>query len=188
MRLFQLVPLLFMLLSLVVSACGGSAIEVSPDPESPARTAEPGQDLSVSTPLPAVNTSKSPATVSVEFVPEEIAEKAKTDLMQRLSISEDQIRVVATKAVTWPDASLGCPQPGIAYAQGITQGYVILLGVNGKVYEYHADMLNGVNSCDPALEENGAVKDTDTNVVDGWPNQSKDDVIIKLTPTKNPGK
>jgi hypothetical protein len=42
-----------------------------------------------------------------------LIEKAKEDLAQRLSIPLSQINTVEAKEVFWPDASLGCPQPGL---------------------------------------------------------------------------
>ncbi|MBI2919133.1 MAG: hypothetical protein HYY01_14255 [Chloroflexi bacterium] len=39
----------------------------------------------------------------------------------------------------WPDASLGCPQPGVAYAQVATPGYRIILTSGGKEHHYHSD-------------------------------------------------
>jgi hypothetical protein len=38
----------------------------------------------------------------------------------------------------WPDSSLGCPQPGMAYLQVITPGYLIVLRALGNDYMYHA--------------------------------------------------
>lgn len=67
-----------------------------------------------------------------------LIEKAKEDLAHRLSILGTQINLVEATAVTWPDASLGCPREGMAYAQVLTPGYLIRLEANGKTYEYHA--------------------------------------------------
>jgi hypothetical protein len=61
-----------------------------------------------------------------------------TDLAAKLSIPIPDITVVSVEAVEWRDASLGCPQPGMAYAQVITPGYLIVLEAGGKTYEYHA--------------------------------------------------
>ena len=36
----------------------------------------------------------------------------------------------------YPDVSLGCPQPGTAYAQVATQGYKFLLTYGGVIYDY----------------------------------------------------
>jgi hypothetical protein len=63
---------------------------------------------------------------------------AQADLAARLGVSIDQIVVVSVVFVEWRDASLGCPQPGMMYAQVITPGYRILLRGGEKLYEYHS--------------------------------------------------
>jgi hypothetical protein len=67
-----------------------------------------------------------------------LVEKAKEDLAKRLSIHLTEIVVVEAAEVTWPDSSLGCPQNGMAYAEVLTQGYLIRLEYAKKQYEYHA--------------------------------------------------
>ncbi len=62
---------------------------------------------------------------------------AKADLAERLAVSPDEIAVQSIEATEFPDASLGVTEPGEAYAQVITPGYVIRLAVNSTVYEYH---------------------------------------------------
>ena len=64
--------------------------------------------------------------------------QAKQDLARRLSIEVDQIQLIETEAVVWPDASLGCPQPGMRYRQVPMDGARILLVVEGRVYAYHS--------------------------------------------------
>ncbi len=64
--------------------------------------------------------------------------QAVADLAGRLAIAIDAIQVRAVEAVEWPDASLGCPKPGMMYAQVITPGYRIVLEAAGKTYEYHS--------------------------------------------------
>ena len=46
--------------------------------------------------------------------------------------------MVSAQAVEWPDGSLGCPQPGMAYLQVITPGYKLVLAAGGQEYSYHA--------------------------------------------------
>ncbi|MFT3891357.1 MAG: hypothetical protein QM730_06960 [Anaerolineales bacterium] len=72
---------------------------------------------------------------------------AKENLANRLSIPTTEIRVVAAQAVTWSDASLGCPQEGYAYAQVLTPGYLILLEHGNLRYEYHAGKGSEVTYC-----------------------------------------
>ena len=64
--------------------------------------------------------------------------QAKEDLAKRTGLSVDQIEVVEARPVTWPDGSLGCPQPGMAYPQVLVDGLLIRLRAAGKIYEYHS--------------------------------------------------
>jgi len=70
---------------------------------------------------------------------EQVVALAKRDLSQRLKRTETTIKVASIEAVDWSDASLGCPEPGMAYAQVITPGYRLILTANGARYEYHTD-------------------------------------------------
>ncbi|MEV6282958.1 hypothetical protein [Kribbella sp. NPDC051770] len=65
-------------------------------------------------------------------------EQAKTDLAERLGVFVDEITLVSAEEVTWPDSSLGCPEPGMMYAQVLTSGSRIVLTAGGRTYEYHA--------------------------------------------------
>jgi hypothetical protein len=47
----------------------------------------------------------------------------------------------------WSDASLGCPQEGMMYAQVITPGYLIVLEAQGQTFEYHTDQGTNVVLC-----------------------------------------
>jgi hypothetical protein len=66
------------------------------------------------------------------------AEKAKADLMKRLGVEAAQVTVVSSDEVTWPDGSLGCPEPGMHYTQMLVPGNRTVLQVGGKQYEYHS--------------------------------------------------
>ncbi|MGD2101017.1 MAG: hypothetical protein PVG83_02190 [Acidimicrobiia bacterium] len=68
----------------------------------------------------------------------ELVQKAIRDLARRLLISEESIEVVETRAVQWPDGSIGCPEEGVVYTQAIVDGTQVLLGYDGKFYDYHA--------------------------------------------------
>lgn len=49
------------------------------------------------------------------------------------------VEVSRVEPVDWPDASLGCPQPGGLYAQVITPGWLVVVQAAGTTYEFHAD-------------------------------------------------
>ena len=74
-------------------------------------------------------------------------EDATADLAERLGVVTDAISTIAAVLVTWPDSSLGCPQPGMEYLQVLTDGAVIELEAEGAVYRYHAGEGSGPFLC-----------------------------------------
>jgi len=70
---------------------------------------------------------------------EPLVELSRADLACRLGIDGAKIEVLSAEEVQWPDASLGCPQPGMAYAQVQTPGFKIMLQARGQTYTYHTD-------------------------------------------------
>lgn len=79
---------------------------------------------------------------------ENLIDMTKKDLAQRLSVSVGDISLIEAKAVVWPNASLGCPQPGMFYAEVLTPGYLILLSFGGIEYEYHAGRGAKITYCE----------------------------------------
>jgi len=65
----------------------------------------------------------------------------------RLKVAPEAVQVVSVSATDWSDTSLGCPQPGMFYAQVIVQGYKIVLMASGQQVEYHADQKGRVVTC-----------------------------------------
>ena len=64
---------------------------------------------------------------------------ATADLARRLKVNRREIALLSVIPTVWPDASLGCPEPGRAYAQVLTTGYVVLLSRGQDVFEYRSD-------------------------------------------------
>lgn len=67
-----------------------------------------------------------------------------SDLAGRLGVAKSEIAVGQIEEMEWPDASLGCPQPGMGYAQVVTPGYRIVLLARGQSYEYHTSQSHAV--------------------------------------------
>lgn len=65
-------------------------------------------------------------------------EQAIADLADRLGVDASEIEVVSVEDVTWPDGSLGCPEPGKMYTQAMVDGQRIVLAHNGEEHTYHA--------------------------------------------------
>jgi hypothetical protein len=84
------------------------------------------------TPTPPPTATATPPTNSA-------VQLAEQDLANRLGVPVSDISVVSVNSVSWPDSSLGLPQPGMAYSQMVTPGYNIQLQVNNQTYDYHSD-------------------------------------------------
>jgi hypothetical protein len=80
-------------------------------------------------------------------------EDATADLADRTGVQPDAIDVVSAVLVTWPDAALGCPEPGMQYAQVLTDGAVIELAVDDAIYRYHAGGDQGPFLCARPIAE-----------------------------------
>lgn len=79
---------------------------------------------------------------------EKMVAAVKKDLSHRLSINTDSISVEKIETVNWSNTGLGCPEPGVMYAQVITPGFLIELKAKNKLYEYHTDRKRLIVLCD----------------------------------------
>jgi hypothetical protein len=75
---------------------------------------------------------------------------AQKDLAERLGVPVREIRPAGAEKKTWSDASLGCPEAGVQYAQVETHGWVLKLRHGTRDYTYHADAQRAI-PC-PAIE------------------------------------
>ncbi len=104
----------------------------------------------VSSPLPSENNEgvdMSDPTINIDPNAEKMIQLAKESLAKKFKVNEDQIYLFSVESIVWPDASLGCPQAGLVYAQVLTPGYQILFEAAGQSYSYHTDDVNRVILC-----------------------------------------
>jgi hypothetical protein len=66
-----------------------------------------------------------------------LVQSARQDLAEQLTVAPDDIEVTTVRAVTWPDGSMGCPEPGQMYTQALVDGAYIELAHDGDAYAYH---------------------------------------------------
>lgn len=78
--------------------------------------------------------AQSPAGASP---PEATLAAMRADAAIRAGVTADQVSIETSQAVTWPDASLGCPLPGLSYPQVLVPGWRVQLRAGGKVIDYH---------------------------------------------------
>lgn len=137
--------------ALVLSGCVGVTMTVE-TPNAPAAPAVPTRIIvtlgtptlasgtAPTSPAPSMTpTSQSNETVSPDPTLVKLIADARADLAGRVSAASGTISVKSAEPVEWSDTALGCPKPGIVYAQVITPGYRIVLEANGTEYDYHTD-------------------------------------------------
>jgi hypothetical protein len=86
--------------------------------------------------LPPADSGKGGINPSPEM--QKLVEMAAKDLAVSQGIDPSEIEVLQASPVTWPDSSMGCPQPDRGYMQVLTDGSRIVLRANGRVYNYHS--------------------------------------------------
>ena len=87
-------------------------------------------------PLPANVPLATPASVGLTPAQQAVI----TLLSSRLNLPADQIKVVSTQAVIWPDACLGVPRIGMMCTNQQVPGFVVVLETNGAQYEFHTNI------------------------------------------------
>jgi hypothetical protein len=107
----------------VVSGCSAASSSGGPDrsltPSSVQPSLEPGASASGSIDLP-----------------QSIIDPVVAEVARLAGVPADQVTVISAEEVTFPDGSLGCPVPGMAYTQVLTDGYKIVAEAGGKTYDF----------------------------------------------------
>jgi len=67
-----------------------------------------------------------------------LTEAVLADASKRTGLDVADLEVVESISVTWPDGSLGCPEPGMNYTMALVPGYRIRIKSGEQVLNYHA--------------------------------------------------
>lgn len=120
---------------------GTSEESASPAPGSGLTPAPGSQQPGQSLPPP-------PGADPAAIVPADVLEKVLTDAAGRTGVSRASVSAVSARAQTWNDGSLGCPEPGMAYTQVLTEGYQIMVSAAGRTLDYRTSSQGAVKLCD----------------------------------------
>ena len=115
---------------LVAGACNGADEPKAPEPVASPTVPDPAAPSS-DAPTP------SPDEAATGEVPSEIEAAARRLLAE--DVGEGTYTLISSEAVDWSDASLGCPQEGMAYAQVITPGYKMVFDLAGASHAVHSN-------------------------------------------------
>ena len=112
---------------------------VAPAPVAPAHTdlsqVTPGDGYGGAYVAPTPGRPSDPVTAADG----RLLEATVDDLSAHLDVPPGSISLVSVEHVIWSDTSLGCPKPGVDYAQVQVEGSVIILASGVGEYAYHTD-------------------------------------------------
>jgi hypothetical protein len=107
--------------------------------------------LPTATAIAAAAVSPAPSSAVSSPGPDAAAQAARDaalrDASTHLGVNASDLRVERIEPRQWPDASLGCPRPGVLYAQVVTPGYLLVISGGSKTLEYHTDERGRVALC-----------------------------------------
>jgi len=98
-----------------------------------------GQEYEVHTDETGEQVRIAPETTESAADPDAATAAAVAHLANELSVAEAEIEVVSLEAAEFSDSCLGLGQPNESCLQAITPGWLVMLGVEGQVYEVHTD-------------------------------------------------
>jgi glucose/arabinose dehydrogenase len=129
--------LILLTAALMLTACGAPP-SLSQNAPASAPTHAPTQ-IPKPTEEPETIMSETKPTAQATLSPEmqSVADEAATVLTKTLNVSPEDVTILEIQRVEWRDASLGCPKPGMMYAQVITPGYLVKAEVNGEEQMVH---------------------------------------------------
>lgn len=124
------------LTAVLLTGCSTPGAPMAPSPPPPASPSGPGpitpSEWPGSKPPPA-SVPPLPSGTPAELSPARW--QAILDDLARRGVTGTP-EVVSVEAVTWPDSSLGCPSPGVAYTQALVDGMRVVVSVDGQQYDY----------------------------------------------------
>lgn len=95
----------------------------------------PGGVSGITTPSSASAAPQQTAPASLAS----IEDMASSFLAGKLGVAPAELTFVRAEPTDWADASLGCPQPDVAYAQVITPGYKLTFDRDSAAYVVHTN-------------------------------------------------
>jgi hypothetical protein len=123
------------LIGLFLAACEPEFIPTPP----PTRTKESSSPVPVSFPTSPPIPTSIPLATHLPADLDSAREAAVTSLSSTLDLPPDQIELVTAQAVIWPNSCMGVQRGGVLCINKQVPGFVIVLGANGKQYEFHTN-------------------------------------------------
>lgn len=81
-------------------------------------------------------------------VPTHLMDQVFAHAQDHTGVAASAMTVLRAESVTWPDGSLGCPEPGMSYTQALVPGYWVELSVDDAVLDYRLSERGGIKLCE----------------------------------------
>jgi hypothetical protein len=134
-------PVCWLLASVVLLvACGGEDSGVGVE-TTPAPTMTP---VTMPSATPHATPEPTPDERDLPEAVRHVREVAANDA----GIDPQHVAILDFEEVVWPSTALGCPTPGMFYAQVLTPGFRVSVEVDGSTRRYHTDSGTTVVRCD----------------------------------------
>ncbi|HEX6397477.1 MAG TPA: hypothetical protein VFZ95_08650, partial [Steroidobacteraceae bacterium] len=85
--------------------------------------------------------------VSTTAIPADVRRAVVADAARRFKVPESSVVLTRAEQVTWPNAALGCPEPGTMYTQALVPGFRVVAKTSGGELLYHTDSSGNVRNC-----------------------------------------
>jgi hypothetical protein len=113
-----------------LAACGQSTPNSEAQPTGSSLPTAPVSPISPISPLPSPKPESDAETQDLAALRAGVAEQ--------LGMPATALTLISAEEMIWPDASLGCPQPDMMYAQVLTPGWrMVFKDTNGTEYQVH---------------------------------------------------
>jgi hypothetical protein len=125
-------------------AAGAASIALSADSGASARSIAPPARI----PYP-VDLSRIPVgtPVATSTIPKDLRRAVADDAAKRFNVPVSAVVLARAERVTWPDGSLGCPEPGRSYLQAQVAGFRLVARTAAGELLYHTDGGGTFASC-----------------------------------------
>lgn len=91
--------------------------------------------------------SGEPVATGDSSLPASITDSIVADAATRLGVDPAAVTIVEANAQTFPDGSLGCPEPGMMYTQALVDGYQVIVEANGTRLDYRGSQAGTFRIC-----------------------------------------
>ena len=123
--------IIFLLVVGMLAACGQPNATTLPAATAPVPTQPPPTAPAQTQPVPTGT------PIRVDLTPAQRA--AMQALVEAINVPVDQIQLISTEAVQWPDGCLGIVRINARCMGGPIDGFRIILEANGQQYEFHTN-------------------------------------------------